>query len=76
MKRKTLPDPVPTTDDRARTVLATLRRFRRPAPIEERCELCSAGLASIHRHLLEMSNARIVCACDPCALRFQDAVGG
>ena len=67
------------TPDRAGTRplrAMTLRRFRRPAPIEERCELCSAGLASIHRHLLEMSNARIVCACDPCALRFQDAVGG
>ena len=75
MKRKALFDPVPTGDDRAKTVLATLRRFRRPAPIEERCELCSAGLASNHRHLLETSNARIVCACDPCALRFQDAVG-
>ena len=23
-----------------------------------------------------MSNARIVCACDPCALRFQDVAGG
>ena len=67
------------TPDRAGTRplrAMTLRRFRRPAPIEERCELCSVGLASIHRHLLEMSNARIVCACDPCALRFQDAVGG
>ena len=76
VNRKILSGPVPTTDDRARTVFATLRRFRRPAPIEERCELCSAGLASNHRHLLETSNARIVCACDPCALRFQDTTGG
>jgi len=76
VKRKNLFDPIPTTDDRARTVLATLRRFRRPAQIEERCDLCSAGLAFDHRHLLETSNSRIVCACDPCALRFQDVAGG
>ena len=75
-QRKSLFDSAPTTDDRTRTVLATLRRLRRPAPTEERCELCAVGLASHHRHLLEMSNARIVCACDPCALRFQDVAGG
>jgi Family of unknown function (DUF5947) len=69
-------EPALTTDNRARTVLATLRRFRQAAPIEERCELCSVGLPPGHRHLLEISNARIVCACDPCALRFQDVAGG
>ena len=75
-KRESLFDSALTTDERTRTVLATLRRFRRPVPAEERCELCAVGLASNHRHLLEMSNARIVCACDPCALRFQDVAGG
>jgi hypothetical protein len=74
VKRKV--DPALTTDDRTRTVLATLRRFSRPAPIEERCELCNVVLASSHRHLLETSDARIVCACDPCALRFQDVADG
>ena len=74
MKRKI--DSALRTDDQARTVLATLRRFSRPAPIEERCELCNVELASNHRHLLETSDARIVCTCDPCALRFQDVAGG
>ena len=33
---------------------------------------CSAG----HRHLLVVTERRIVCACDGCALSFQDVVGG
>jgi len=57
-------------------VFATLRRFTRPRPTLKRCELCSAGLALEHRHLLEMSNSRIVCACDGCALRFQAVLDG
>jgi hypothetical protein len=42
----------------------------------ERCELCSLPLAPQHRHLLETARRRIVCACDPCALRFTDVVDG
>jgi hypothetical protein len=53
-----------------------LRRYARPRVAREKCELCSVSLAPQHRHLLEMSNRRIVCACDPCALRFTDVVGG
>ncbi|HEX4666305.1 MAG TPA: DUF5947 family protein [Chthoniobacterales bacterium] len=67
---------------------ATLRRFAgapRPArkrngaapPQEiEQCELCSIRLAPTHRHLLEMATRRIVCACDPCALRFENVLEG
>ncbi len=42
----------------------------------EHCELCSVGLAPTHRHLLEMATRRIVCSCDPCALRFESVVDG
>ena len=55
---------------RTRTEYATARA----AP--ERCELCSAELAPTHRHLFEMTKRQVVCACDPCALRFHDVVGG
>ena len=58
------------------SLIETLRRFRQLRTGQERCELCSIGLAPNHRHLLEISNRRIVCTCDPCALRFQDVVGG
>jgi hypothetical protein len=58
------------------TVFATLRRFARPRTALKRCELCSVGLATEHRHMLEMSNGQIVCACDSCALRFQSVLDG
>jgi hypothetical protein len=63
--------------------LARLRQFagnkrgqtpRRP-PVE-RCELCSIRIPPQHRHLVELQTQKITCACDPCALRFQDVVGG
>ena len=58
------------------TVFTTLRRFARPRAAIKRCELCSVGLAAEHRHMLEMATARIVCACDSCALRFQSVSDG
>jgi Family of unknown function (DUF5947) len=39
----------------------------------ERCELCSAGMAHEHPHLVELTTRAIVCACDPCALLFENA---
>jgi hypothetical protein len=58
------------------TVFTTLRRFARPRAAVKRCELCSVSLATEHRHMLEMSAAQIVCACDSCALRFHSVVDG
>jgi hypothetical protein len=43
---------------------------------EEACDLCRTPLSPSHRHLLELGARKIVCACDPCALRFADVVGG
>jgi hypothetical protein len=56
---------------RQESVVGTFRRFSRARAGQKRCELCNNGLHDDHRHLIEMSNARIVCACDACALRFQ-----
>jgi Family of unknown function (DUF5947) len=52
----------------------TLRQFtrvRRSAsrPLEQ-CELCSAGLAHEHPHLVELTSRQILCACDACAMLF------
>jgi hypothetical protein len=65
----------------AESSLGALRKFASAARSEtiveaERCELCSVSLPSQHRHLLETASRNIVCACDPCALRFQNVVGG
>lgn len=60
--------------ERGITPFATLRRFARPRPVQERwerCELCCAALPSEHRHLFELATRNIVCACDSCGLRFQ-----
>lgn len=57
-------------------MIATLRRLAQPPVAAERCEWCSVGLAPAHRHLLEVANRRIICACDGCALRFEGVIGG
>jgi Family of unknown function (DUF5947) len=36
----------------------------------ERCEMCSLALGSVHDHLVDPSNRRLVCACGACALLF------
>ena len=36
----------------------------------ERCDLCSAAIASDHRHLLNVSARRLECACTACATLF------
>jgi Family of unknown function (DUF5947) len=52
----------------------TLRRFtsvrRSPSRPMELCELCSAGLAQEHPHLVELTSRQILCACDACAMLF------
>jgi hypothetical protein len=55
-------------------VVARLRRMARPRasparpPPEEgaRCDLCGAAMAEDHRHLLDVGERRILCACEPC----------
>jgi hypothetical protein len=56
--------------------VALLRRMAQLRVAEERCELCSATIVPIHRHLMEIAKRKIICACDPCAMRFQDVIGG
>jgi hypothetical protein len=62
-------------------VFTALRAFAAPRNVpraapQERCELCSVVLAPEHRHLFETSTRKIICSCDPCALRFEDVVEG
>jgi Family of unknown function (DUF5947) len=78
------PHPHGAADFFVSSPLANLRKFAgtkpgeeppRRAPVEQ-CELCAVRVPPQHRHLLEMPTLKIVCACDPCALRFQDVVEG
>jgi hypothetical protein len=60
--------------DRA-ALVTSLRRLARgertPAPGEatasdEQCEICGSGLSADHRHMLDVDERRILCACEPC----------
>jgi hypothetical protein len=55
--------------------IATLRRFAQRRLATQPCEFCSEGLAAEHRHVLEVATRKIVCACTPCALRFESVAG-
>ena len=50
--------------------LAALRRRARKREEQERCDLCSAPVAPDHRHLVEVKNRQIACACGACAILF------
>jgi Family of unknown function (DUF5947) len=63
------------------SVIRDLRRVAaaRPAPQTrpppaERCDLCGAEVPAEHRHLLQLEERQILCACESCfALRSGDA---
>lgn len=50
------------------TLVSGLGRLARPAPVQntEKCELCGMPISDEHRHLLELEERRILCACEPC----------
>ena len=59
--------------------IAALRRLAVPSAKtvpQENCDFCSTLLFPQHRHLLEIANRKIVCACDACALRFENVISG
>lgn len=63
-------EPDPTDATPGLTGLTALRRFVRPRAARERCELCDAGLADAHDHLVELATGKLTCACVACAILF------
>lgn len=66
------------TDSHVDTVqgFEMLRQFaRKPRHAAERCEMCSAELGEHHPHLIELTERRLHCACDACALLFSNRAG-
>lgn len=61
---------------RGLAALNSLRQFARPRTFQEHCELCDTGLAAEHAHLVELSSRRLICACDACALLFDNPAAG
>jgi hypothetical protein len=68
---------LPQTAD-SRAAFEALRRFaqRTPTPVVERCDLCGATLAPDHRHLLDLTERRVLCACRACALLLDAPISG
>jgi hypothetical protein len=72
------------TDDplesRDKNPFAALRQMARQAATraEERCDLCGESIGPEHRHLLNLANREILCACRACAILFAEpaAAGG
>lgn len=62
-------------EGRRQSAFASIRRYARPRQARERCDVCDAGLADEHAHLVETATGRLTCACEPCAILFgnQDA---
>ena len=51
----------------------SLRQFaRRPRRPVEVCEMCSLELRPEHAHLVELTQRRLHCACDACAMLFSN----
>jgi hypothetical protein len=48
-----------------------------PPASEEACELCGAPVAPQHRHVLDLSERNLLCACRACTVLFdREAAGG
>ena len=63
------------TDQISETTQAfdSLRQFaRRPRRSMEVCEMCSLELRPEHAHLVELTERRLHCACDACAMLFSN----
>ena len=63
----------PDTESERQTTpsfLSQIVKRRAAAEPDERCELCSAPLASEHQHLLDPNTRQICCACDGCVILF------
>jgi hypothetical protein len=67
------------TNLQKRKAFTTLRRMAVNKTAEtsvEKCDMCRVVIPSRHRHLLEVETRQMLCACDACAMRFYDVVGG
>jgi Family of unknown function (DUF5947) len=55
-----------------------LRRFARRTPerVEEHCDLCGAVLGPDHRHMLDLTERRVLCTCRACALLLDAPAAG
>ncbi len=62
------------------TTLAGLRRFlaepQGQEPAQEVCEFCATPIPSLHPHLVQVEERRMICACGPCGFLFNNPGAG
>jgi hypothetical protein len=58
--------------DAAAAVVALRRFTSRRTNAEEVCDLCGTAVAADHQHLIDPFNRRIMCACEACAILFDN----
>ncbi|MEO6966809.1 MAG: DUF5947 family protein, partial [Acidobacteriaceae bacterium] len=66
---------VPESTAERESTSSFLKQFARRRSTAESCELCSAELSPIHRHLLDPKKRQIICSCDGCAILFCGQAG-
>jgi hypothetical protein len=52
------------------------RAPERAPDVEEQCELCSETISPRHRHLLDVRERRLLCACQACSILFDHSGAG
>src|ERR1700752_4948557 len=68
-----MPEEITVGFEQAFSILRQFTRSRSAASrAVEHCELCSAGLHHDHPHLVELATRQILCACDACAMLFDN----
>jgi hypothetical protein len=56
---------------------ALVQQSRAPEAAEdERCELCGEPIPARHRHLIDLSTRRLLCACRACSTLFDSGAAG
>jgi Family of unknown function (DUF5947) len=63
-------EPLPALEQAFDALRQFTRVRRSTSRAVEQCELCSAGLAHEHPHLVEVASRQILCVCDACATLF------
>jgi hypothetical protein len=66
------PNSISGSTSAAKASLEALRRFARPRPNVERCELCGEAIMPNHPHLLDRRSRQVACSCDACSILFAD----
>jgi hypothetical protein len=62
----------------AKDAFSTFRQFARQAVknAEEQCDMCGEPIPPAHRHLLNLANRELLCACRACTILFDHSAAG